>query len=114
MVDFFVPTVYWEKLKEIEKEDKYLDLARELKTMGHESDGDTNCNCFVWYSHQRNDKETGELENKRTSEDHPKDSLIKISKNTEKSPGDWRKFAGTHTPVEDHQLLPVGKKLSKE
>ena len=33
-----------EKLKETEKRNKYLDLARELKTMEHESDGDTNCN----------------------------------------------------------------------
>ena len=36
------------KLKESEKNDKYLDLARELKkTVKHENDGDTNCNlCF--------------------------------------------------------------------
>ena len=34
------------KLKENEKMDKYLNLARELKkTMEHEDDGDTNCNC---------------------------------------------------------------------
>ena len=33
------------KLKESEKKDKYVDLARELKkTMEHEIDGDTNCN----------------------------------------------------------------------
>ena len=32
------------KLKECEKKDKYLDLARELKkTMEHEGDNDTNC-----------------------------------------------------------------------
>ena len=32
------------KIKEIEKRDKYLDLARELKkTIEHESDSDTNC-----------------------------------------------------------------------
>ena len=33
------------KIKESEKSDKYLDLARELKKASeHESDGDTNCN----------------------------------------------------------------------
>ena len=31
------------KIKEREKRDKYLDLARELKTMEHE-EGETNCN----------------------------------------------------------------------
>ena len=32
------------KLKEVEKRDKYLDLASEQKTMEHEGDGDINCN----------------------------------------------------------------------
>ena len=42
------------KLKEIEKGDKYLDLARELKkTMKHKSDGDTSCNWWIGSSHQR-------------------------------------------------------------
>ena len=33
---------------------------------------------------------TGELGNKRTSGNHPNDSIIKIGQNTEKSPGDLR------------------------
>ena len=38
----FVLADHWVKLKEIEKKDKYLELARELKkkTMEHECDGD--------------------------------------------------------------------------
>ena len=56
--------------------------------MEHESDGDTNCNWCTWYSQQRVGTETGGLGNKRTREDHPNDSIIKISHNTEKSPGD--------------------------
>ena len=52
------------KPKESEKRDKYLDLARELKkTMEHESDNDTNCNCCGWYSHQRIGAGTGGLKN---------------------------------------------------
>ena len=35
------------KLKECEKKDKYLDLAREKKTMEHEGD---NCDWCFWYS----------------------------------------------------------------
>ena len=33
-------------------------------------------------------KRTGRLGNKRTSGDHPDDSIIKIGQNTEKIPGD--------------------------
>ena len=33
IVDFAVPSHHWVKLKEIEKKDKYLDLARELKKL---------------------------------------------------------------------------------
>ena len=44
-VDFAVLAEHRVKLKESEKKDKYLALARELKkTVEHESDGYTNCN----------------------------------------------------------------------
>ena len=42
-MDFAVSADHRVKLKESEETDKYLDLARELKTMEHERDGDTNC-----------------------------------------------------------------------
>ena len=37
-------------------------------------------------------KGTVGLENKRTSGDHPNDSIIKIDQNTKKSPGDLRRL----------------------
>ena len=44
VVYFAVPADHRIKLKEVEKKDKYLDLARELKkTMEHEGDNYTNC-----------------------------------------------------------------------
>ena len=48
IVDFAVPADHRIKLKECEKKDKYIDLARELKkTMEHEGDNYTNCDwCF--------------------------------------------------------------------
>ena len=59
IVDFAIPADHKVKLKESEKIDKYLDLARELKkTMEDESDGDTNCNWCARYSHQRGRKKT--------------------------------------------------------
>ena len=51
IVDFAVPADHRIKLKECEKKDKYLDLARELKkTMKHAGDNYTNCNWCVWDS----------------------------------------------------------------
>ena len=54
MVDFTVSADHRVKLKVSEKRAKYIDLARELKkkTMGHESDGNINCNWCARYSPQ--------------------------------------------------------------
>ena len=50
IVDFAVLADYRIKLKEWEKRDKYLDLARELKkTMEHEGDNYTNCDWCFWH-----------------------------------------------------------------
>ena len=51
IVDFPVPADHRIKLKEHEKKDKFLDLARELKkNMEHESDDCTNCDWCFWHS----------------------------------------------------------------
>ena len=51
IVDFAVPADHRINLKESEKKDKYLDLARELKkTVEHESDDCTNCDWCVRHS----------------------------------------------------------------
>ena len=70
--------------------------------MEHESDGDINCNWCTRNSHQRIGKGTGRIGNKNTITGHPNDSIIKISQNTEKNPGDLRRPAVTQTPQEDH------------
>ena len=51
IVGFAVPADHIIKLKECEKKDKYLDLARELKkkTMKHEGDNYTNCDWCFWH-----------------------------------------------------------------
>ena len=56
--------------------------------MEHEDDRNTNCNWCAQNNPQRIIKGTGRLENQRTSGDHPTYSIIEISQNTEKSPGD--------------------------
>ena len=50
-MDFAVPADHWIKLKESEKKDKYLDLARELEKniMEHESDDNSNRDWCIRY-----------------------------------------------------------------
>ena len=45
------------------------------------------------------------LGNKRTCGDHPNNSIIKIGKNTKKSPGDLRRLAITQTPLRNARLM---------
>ena len=90
-MDFAVPADHKVKIKESEKRDKYQDISRELRELwnmrvtvvGGALGTITNCI----------GKGTGTLENKRSSRDHPDYSIIKIGQNTEKSPGDLRRFA---------------------
>ena len=75
--------------------------------MEQEGDGDTICNCCTWNNPQRLSKRTRGIGNWWTSGDHPNYSIVKITQNTEKSPGDIRRFVATQTPVKDHQLTLV-------
>ena len=65
----------------------------------HESDSDTNSNWCTRYSHLRIDTRTRGLGNKRMSGDHSNYTFIKISQDTEKSPGNLRRLAVAQTPV---------------
>ena len=113
-MDFAVPADHKIKLKESEKKNKYLDLTRKLKkTVEHESDVHTNYNVYSWYSHQRINKWTGGLGNKRTSRNHSKYCIIKIGQNTEKSHGDLRRLPIHQTPMKNHQLTLM-RKILKE
>ena len=95
-----------------QKGDNYLDLARELKkTMGHESDGDTNCKWCTRYKHQKIGTGTRKLRDKKTSGNYPNYSIVEIGQHTKKSPGDLKRLAVTQTPVRNHQLSLVSKIL---
>ena len=51
IIDFAVPADQTIKLKECEKRNKYLDLARQLKkTVGHDSEDCTNCDWCFWHN----------------------------------------------------------------
>ena len=114
IVEFAVPEDHRGKLKEIEKINKYLDLARELKTsMEHEDDNDANCKWCTGNGPQRLKKETGRVGNRRTNREHLNPSIVKIGQNTEKSPGDLRRFTVTQTPVRNHQQTLERKTLKE-
>ena len=108
IVDFAVPADHRIKLKEYEKNDKYLDLARELKktlviipiVIG-----------VFLYSNWKIIKRTGGLGSWRPSGDHPNYSITENGQNIEKSPGDLRRLTVSQTPVKDHQLTLMWKTL---
>ena len=95
IVDFIDQADHRLKLKEIEKKDKYLDLALELKTMEHKSDNNINGEWCYWYSHQRIIKGTGRLGKKRTNGDRLNHYIIVNRQNTEKNPGGLRRLSVT-------------------
>ena len=92
------------KLKESEKKDKYIDIARELKKMWNMKVTFTSIVTDT-LGHRRINKETRRFGNKRTSEDHSFYSIFEIGHNTEKSPGDLKRFAVIQTPEKDDQLM---------
>ena len=92
-MDFAVLADHGVKLKESEKRDTYLNLARKLKkTMEHESDSDTNCNRCTQTSQQRIVTGIGGPGNKGTNGDYPHYNIIKIVQYIERIPGDLRRL----------------------
>ena len=71
--------------------------------MEHEGDGDTIYNWGTWNDFQRIGKGTGKIGNQRTSKDYPDYIITKIGQNTEKSPGDLRRFTVTNVGVKNFQ-----------
>ena len=73
-MDFAVPVDHRVNLKEGEKKDKYLNLARE-ESVEHESDVYTKCNWCSSYDYQRISTRTEGLGNKR---DHLNSCITEI------------------------------------
>ena len=93
IVDFTVPADRRVKFKECEKRDKYLDLARKLKKPWNMKV--TNIQIIIGAFGtvtKRTGKRTGGLGNNGTSGDCSMYNIVEIGQNTEKSPGDLRRF----------------------
>ena len=102
IVHFAVPVDHRIRLKECEKKDKYLDLARELKKIWNMKVTIVPMliGAFITIT-----KRPGGLRSWRTGTDYPNDSITENGQNTEKSSRDLRRLAVTQTPVKDHQLI---------
>ena len=93
-MDFAVLADHRIRLKESEKKDKYLDLARELKKIWNMK--------VMIIPIVIGAFGTGGLGSWRTSGDYPNYSITENGQNTEKSPGDLRRLAVTQTPEKYH------------
>ena len=102
IVDFAVLVDHRINLKESEKKDKYLDLARELKKQWN-----MKVMIVPIVIGALGTITKGLLKgfrSWRTGRDYPNDSIAGNSQNPETSPGDLRRLAVTQTPVKNHQL----------
>ena len=120
IVDPVVPIDYRIKLKECEKKDKYLDLAKELKKLWNMKVTIVPIVIGAFGTITKGllkglaDLEAGGLGSWRTSRDCPNDSITENGQNTEKSHGDLRRLAVTQTPVKNHQLTLTWKTLKEK
>ena len=104
LVDFAVPADHRVKLKENEKMDKYLDLARELKKLWNMKVKVIPIVVGALGTVPKGlEKSLENLEIRGRIEDHPEHCTAAICQNTQKSPGDLRRLAVTQTPVKDHR-----------
>ena len=96
--DIAVPADHRIKLKDYEKNNKYLDLARELKQyMEHEGDNCTNCDWCFCYSNKEIIKGTWGFGSWLRSGDQANYYIIENGQNTEKSPKDLKRLVVTQT-----------------
>ena len=107
---FCCPSGPLSEYQRMQKRDKYLDLARELRKLW---------NMVVTVIPtvigalgtvpQRLEKKAERVGNQRTNWDYPDNSIVKIGLNNEKSTGDLRRLAVTWTPAKAPQLMLTGK-----
>ena len=95
-MDFAVPADLRVKLKEIEKKDKYLDLAREQKKLWNMKV------MMILIVIRALGTGTGGFGYKTMSGDHPNYCTVEIDQNTERNPGDLRRLVFTQTPVRNY------------
>ena len=92
-------------LKECEKKDKYLDLVGELKKLWNMKVTIVPIVTGAFGTITKGLlKGLEDLEVSGGIETNPNESTAENGQNTEKNPGDLRRFALNQTPVKNHQL----------
>ena len=109
IVDFAVPADHGIKLKECEKKDKYLDLARESKKLWNMKMTIIPIAIGAFGTVTKGLlKGLEDLE--VAAEWRPSNNnIIEDGQNTEKSPGDLRRLTVTQSPMKDHKLTLMWK-----
>ena len=111
-VDFAVPADYRIKLKECEKKDKYLDLARELKKIWNMQVTIIPIVIGAFGTVSKGLlKGLEDLEVGGRMETIQATALLRTARILRRVPGDLRKLAFTQTPAKDHQLTLMWKAL---
>ena len=111
IVDFTVPADHRIKLKEWEKKDKYLDIARELKKLWNMKV--TIVPIVIGAFGTVTEGLLKGFGSWQTCGDHPNVSFIEDGQNTEKSLGDLRRLAVTQTSVKNRQRTLMWKTLKE-
>ena len=106
-MDFAVPGNHSGKIKESEKRDTFLNLAGELSKLWYMWVTVIPIVTAGFWTVPKGLIGAGRIRNQRTNRDHPNYIIVKIGKNTEKSPGDLRRLVIIDTPVKDHLLMMV-------
>ena len=109
IVDFAVLADHRVKLKESEKKDKYLDLAKELKKLWNMKVTVISIVIGVLCRVTTLVKKTRRLGHKRTSRNNSNYSIVEIDQNIKKSQGDLRRLVVSQTSVKNHQLTLMWK-----
>ena len=100
-------------MKESKKRHKYHNLARELKNLWNMKLMSITIIIGALSSHQKIGTRTGGLGNNGMGGDCSNYSIVEISQNIEKSPGNLRRLPVTQTPVKNNQLTLMRKTLKE-
>ena len=110
-VDFAVTVDHRVKIKDDEKGDQFLTIAREQKMLQNIKVIEIiTCTCN---DPQRFGNGTGRVVTQKTNWNYPDYSITKIGQNTEKSSRDFKWLAVTQAQVKDHQLTMIWKTHKK-
>ena len=113
IVDIAVPADHRINVKECEKRDKYLDLARKLKKLWNMKVMIVPMVIGAFGTITKGSLKGLGAWKIMDGRDYPNDTIAENGQNLETSPGDLRRFAVNQTPVKNHQVTLIWKTLKE-